>query len=97
MKDFPDNFSLRVEKALEILGRDPEYQTLLARLKINADKHFNTFFRQSDKFVEEGEAKEMSLVQACEQREKALLIETAPNGFLYFFGSLNLRLLWDLK
>ena len=89
MRDFPDNFMLRISKAQEILGQDPEYQTLLAELKINADKHFNTFFRQSDKFVEEGEAKEVSLVQACEQREKALLIESAPNGFLYFFGSLN--------
>jgi hypothetical protein len=89
MRDFPDNFMLRISKAQEILGQDPEYQTLLTRLKINENRYFNTFFRQSDKFVEEGEAKEMSLVQACEQREKALLIETAPNGFIYFSGSLN--------
>jgi len=85
---YPDNFDVRVGKANQILKKDSAYQKIMVELKINADRHFNSYNKKSDAVVEEGEKNEMDLVKKAEQRQKALGLKKAPNGFWYYAGKL---------
>jgi len=86
---YPDNFGARFTKAMEILEKDSAYQDIMKALKLNSGKYFDTYSKQPDSVVKEGESKEAELVKKAEQREKELNIKHAPNGFYYFAGDLK--------
>jgi len=85
---YPDKYEIRIGLALDILKKDPIYRGIMSELKLNADKYFNTYNRQKDSIVDEGEKSELDLVKKAEQRQKALGLKKGPGGFIYFAGDL---------
>jgi len=87
LAETPDNFGKRIQKAYEILEKDPQYKKIMTDLKLNADKYFNKFSKQPDSFVEEGEKIERGLVEKATHHMEELKIKT-KNGMPYFSGNL---------
>ena len=71
------------DEAYEMLESDSEIKNLIAKMKSNSAKYFDTYNKLSDDEVRKGEEIEKELGEKYDARAKELGLERAQNGMWY--------------